>query len=398
MALTFDSKKNFAYSVVATAPSPATSGTSLVVAAGDGAKFPAAPFNAVVWPTGVEPTTSNAEIVRVTNVSTDTFTITRTQESSNNRSVVVNDQIAQNVTVKYLTDLESGFQTASAAITPVGVIQMWMTGSAPTGWLLLQGQNVSRTTYAELFALWNTTFGAGDGSTTFGLPDFQQYIPIGKAAAGTVSTLGVKTGSFDHTHASGTLAVASHTHGSGTLSVASHTHDSGTLAVASHTHGPGTLTVASHSHTMSVETTFTDISHTHSTPNHTHTYSGTTDNASASVFASLAGGATGVIGTHSHTYSGTTDSTGGSTTGSAGGTHRHSVSGQSTDAAAPAVSSGLTASTAPSVNSGSTGSTSPTVNAGATGGTAPAVSSGSTATANPPVIAVNFIVRAQSAI
>jgi hypothetical protein len=106
-----DGHKNFAYSTVATAPSPATSGTSLVVAAGEGALFPAVPFNATVWPTETNPTAANAEVVRVTVVSTDTFTITRTQEGSSARAVVVGDQIAATVTTKTLTDLEADLWT-----------------------------------------------------------------------------------------------------------------------------------------------------------------------------------------------------------------------------------------------------------------------------------------------
>lgn len=102
-----DAHKNFAYSTVATAPSPASSGTSLVIATGDGAKFPAAPFNATVWPVSAQPTTVNAEIVRVTAISTDTLTITRAQESSSARSIIVGDQIAATVTAKTLTDIES---------------------------------------------------------------------------------------------------------------------------------------------------------------------------------------------------------------------------------------------------------------------------------------------------
>lgn len=104
----FDAHANFAYSLVATAPSPATSGTSLVVTAADGAKFPAAPFNAVVWPTAVQPLTTNAEIVRVTAKSTDTFTITRTREGTSARSIQVGDQIAAAITAKTITDIETG--------------------------------------------------------------------------------------------------------------------------------------------------------------------------------------------------------------------------------------------------------------------------------------------------
>src|SRR3990167_3744444 len=102
-----DNHKNFSYSTVLTAPSPADSGTSLVVQSGDGAKFPTVSFNATVWPTGVQPLTTNAEIVRVTAISTDTFTITRAQESSTARSIIVGDQIAATITAKTLTDAES---------------------------------------------------------------------------------------------------------------------------------------------------------------------------------------------------------------------------------------------------------------------------------------------------
>jgi hypothetical protein len=108
-----DAHANFAVSTVATAPSPASSGTSLVVAAGQGALFPTVPFNATVWPVSTQPTTANAEIVRVTNISTDTLTITRAQESSSARTVIVGDQIAATVTAKTLTDVEA---TAAAAI------------------------------------------------------------------------------------------------------------------------------------------------------------------------------------------------------------------------------------------------------------------------------------------
>lgn len=105
--MAFDAHKNFAISTVATAPSPATSGTSLVVAAGQGSRFPTVPFNATVWPAGTLPTPANAEIVRVTAISTDTLTITRAQESSSARTIVIGDQIAATITKKTLTDIES---------------------------------------------------------------------------------------------------------------------------------------------------------------------------------------------------------------------------------------------------------------------------------------------------
>lgn len=117
-----DRHKNFSYSTVLTAPSPASSGTSLVVQAADGVKFPTVPFNATVWPAGAQPLTTNAEIVRVTAISTDTFTIARAQESSVARSIVVGDQIAATVTAKTLEDVDknnSGWQSLADVILSV---------------------------------------------------------------------------------------------------------------------------------------------------------------------------------------------------------------------------------------------------------------------------------------
>lgn len=92
-----DAIKNFAYSTITTAPSSPTAGTSCVVASG--AVFPTAPFNAVVWPPGVIPLSTNAEIVRVTVVSTNTLTITRAQEGTSAQSVAIGWQIDAGITV-----------------------------------------------------------------------------------------------------------------------------------------------------------------------------------------------------------------------------------------------------------------------------------------------------------
>lgn len=99
-----DALKAFAISTVATAPSPAASGTSLVVAAGHGARFPATPFNATVCPAAATPDPTNAEIVRVTNISTDTLTIDREQEGTSARTIGTGDLIFQGVTPKMIED------------------------------------------------------------------------------------------------------------------------------------------------------------------------------------------------------------------------------------------------------------------------------------------------------
>ena len=97
-------KKNFTISTVATAPSPATTGTSLVVAAGDGSLF-AVNEPAIVFPVNDQPLVANAEIVMVTDVTTDTLTITRGQESTTARTIVIGDIIIQGITAKDWNDL-----------------------------------------------------------------------------------------------------------------------------------------------------------------------------------------------------------------------------------------------------------------------------------------------------
>lgn len=116
-----DIHANLAGTTVATAPSPATTGTSLDVAEDTGAKFPAVPFNATVWPAGEQPTAENAEIIRVTVISGDTLTFTRTAEllagqvSPTPRTIVAGDQIAETITAKAFTDIENVIGGLSAA-------------------------------------------------------------------------------------------------------------------------------------------------------------------------------------------------------------------------------------------------------------------------------------------
>jgi len=63
----------------------------------------------------------------------------------------------------------------SAVAVPAGVIVAISYSTAPSGYLLCNGAAVSRTTYASLFAAIGGTYGVGDGSTTFNLPDFRGY-------------------------------------------------------------------------------------------------------------------------------------------------------------------------------------------------------------------------------
>lgn len=71
--------------------------------------------------------------------------------------------------------------------------------SAPAGWVLCDGSAVSRTTYATLFSAVGTTYGSGDGSTTFALPNLINKFVEGSTTAGTTKAAGLPniTGSFD---------------------------------------------------------------------------------------------------------------------------------------------------------------------------------------------------------
>ena len=96
--------------------------------------------------------------------------------------------------------------TTAAAAVPVGSVALWLTGSAPTNWLHLNGAAVSRTTYAALYALWGTTFGVGDGSTTFNVADVRGEFPrFWDASRGVDASRAIATAQVD--------MVKTHTHG-----------------------------------------------------------------------------------------------------------------------------------------------------------------------------------------
>ena len=67
----------------------------------------------------------------------------------------------------------AGLAAAAAVYAPPGMVAYFARNTAPSGWLKANGAAVSRTTYAALFAAIGTTYGAGDGSTTFNLPDLR---------------------------------------------------------------------------------------------------------------------------------------------------------------------------------------------------------------------------------
>ena len=79
----------------------------------------------------------------------------------------------------------------SQPLLPVGIVQAFAGTTIPSGWLLCDGSAVSRTDYAALYAVIGTTYGAGNGSTTFNLPNLVNKFVEGSATAGTVKSAGL---------------------------------------------------------------------------------------------------------------------------------------------------------------------------------------------------------------
>jgi hypothetical protein len=117
--VSFDNHANLASASVATAPTPAASGTTLVI--DDATGWPTAPFPATIYPSGSVPTRSNAEIVYVTGRTGTTLTITRAQEGTSARTILVGDAIAVTLTVKTITDIETAIPSTAGLLSNVNV-------------------------------------------------------------------------------------------------------------------------------------------------------------------------------------------------------------------------------------------------------------------------------------
>ena len=98
-----------------------------------------------------------------------------------------------------------------ATTPPIGSVIPFAGSAAPTGYLIADGAEISRTTYSDLFAVIGTTYGVGDGSTTFALPNLKGKVPVGKNASETeFDALGETGGAKTHTLT--TAEMPSHSH------------------------------------------------------------------------------------------------------------------------------------------------------------------------------------------
>jgi microcystin-dependent protein len=110
------------------------------------------------------------------------------------------------------------FVGAADLVIPRGGVIPFAGGSPPTGWLLCDGAAISRSTYAALFGVISVTYGIGDGSTTFNVPDLLGRVVVGLNGSNTdVDTMGENDGlalasrSIKHNHTNG-LTLPNHGH------------------------------------------------------------------------------------------------------------------------------------------------------------------------------------------
>ena len=122
---------------------------------------------------------------------------------------VTSTKLEENLNLNGDLTVNGQIKDVTGYVAPVGTIAMYAGTTAPEGWLLCDGSPLSRTAYQNLFAVIGTTFGNGDGSATFNLPDLRGRTPFGKAASGTFQTLGATGGVETHSH---TVAIAGHAH------------------------------------------------------------------------------------------------------------------------------------------------------------------------------------------
>jgi microcystin-dependent protein len=138
-----------------------------------------------------------------------------------------------------------GTDTDVAPLLPAGSVIAWVAGSAPSGWLLCQGQAISRSTYAALFAKCSTDFGAGDGSSTFNVPDLRGRTVT---MAGTNISRAGSTAEFASgvtvTTASGSASLTT-----GSVAVSSGAKDAGASTVINSVSSTG------HTHSVTIPTT-----------------------------------------------------------------------------------------------------------------------------------------------
>jgi len=207
-----------------------------------------------------------------------TLTKAGIQRNATGQETAAMESSTRTVTPASLKPLIDSLVLGIANSVPSGGILAFARSSAPAGWLVADGRAVSRSQYVDLFNAIGTTFGAGNGSSTFNLPDLRGAFVRGWVSNGTIDA-GRGFGSVQqpqnqqHTHVASGTAVPAHTHGFTTAAAGGHTHTNSVAAAGGHTHTASTASAGNHAHSASTGaagshahsgSTNAEGSHTHS--------------------------------------------------------------------------------------------------------------------------------------
>lgn len=213
---------------------------------------------------------------------------TQTTNFSFNKPLV-NNAVDEDLWGGQLNDNWDSIDTLLNQFIPIGTIQSYAGTASPNAkWLLCDGAAVSRTTYATLFALVSTSYGVGDGSTTFNLPDYRGRAEVGLDNLGGSSANRITSANADSLNNTGM----------GTETDAGTNGNTGSHALTSAENGPHTHTVelgtgAGSNFVIGQQTTTSNTVNTSSsgsgTP-HLHTGSTWTGTTGSNVQASIAAG------------------------------------------------------------------------------------------------------------
>jgi len=151
--------------------------------------------------------------------------------------------------------LHDGSAAGGIEIVPSGTIVAFGNGTAPSGWLVCNDQEISRSTYARLFASIGTSFGVGDGSANFNVPDLRDRVPLGTGT--NMDTLGAATTGIA---ASAVMASASKS------GVTTATNTTGSTSASLSVRNGTFATSAKDSSQSSAVTSVNATGHTHSIP------------------------------------------------------------------------------------------------------------------------------------
>lgn len=184
-------------------------------------------------PIGNQPGTARSKLVNKVLRQTSTISAGLAQFLADMQNTDVTDALTPAqlaAIIDAALDAHFAANLAAAQVVLPGSLMMWPRSTPPSGWIKRNGAAVSRTTYSALFSVIGTTFGAGDGSTTFNLPDDRAIFERGWDDSRGVDvgrTFGSEQGSqnLSHTH-SGTTGgqSASHTHSGTTSTNGQHSH------------------------------------------------------------------------------------------------------------------------------------------------------------------------------